>query len=1042
MSIRLFYDKFAGHHGIGTVVDALDIDSLDDGSFTLYINEDAMVFLRQKFNNKKDLDFDSEYFKILPESQAAIFKLFVYQKIISNIEAILTVIEINLKVINYHVDNKLDIPHKQFLFNTCKWHQFYVDAEKRKNEQYFSDLVPMDKKIKKCVDYVIEKSKIPHDYTNDIRIQNFDKLTINLFEYQKANINWMINRENNLPVFNYSYDKEITLGDKYFSLTSQKIRNFNERSRVIFKGGGLFDEVGLGKSIEMITLSLLNPKTLTDTIKKPETNLLQSKGTLIICPNNLCGQWIREITSKLKEESYNVTIINEPKTKSRKSTTINTTNQTENGKQTIKIIKLLVKTDYDKVTYQNLIDADFVILSFTFITGTVYFKKMCDMIHGKKNFHSKLWEGIILTQILKLMADTVISEKEINDTNVFLQKIHWHRIIIDEFHEVYTNSNYTAIVNLLRLMQSTFRWIVTATPFNDINNVGPFINFLTNYEEPKPCHILTIPEILDFVAMECFRGITRKAVETIEAVRLPPLTEEIKWLNFSTTERLMYDAYLQNHNNFCDDEYLRQLCCHPQLAEETKLLLSNCKTLDEIETLMLKHYSNDVNTASNVVNGTQKQINKVDSLIIYVTKKVKINKIKKLYNYQRKMQKPFTEDNLVIIKELIKLLKNNDDDAEIVLDENGEIIEQDNLKVNDKEELENIDIAHIDSILTKLVEDNPTYEDKTKPSATLENLQNRKAELVKRITSEKNILTGKQNTYNFFVSIVDKLKRVSQKTKNIDREAELEAILKSGNINNLIDEITDEEIEDECSICMAEITREDIGVTICGHVFCYKCLTKSIENTNSCPICKTKLTKDKYFTVACKKEKEYNEEDCKTLSELITKIGTKLANLVLMLKNTDKHTIVFSQWPELLTKVGRILSEHGIPNIFCKGTVFRRDKCIRDFNEKDDIKVIMLSSGNTASGTNLTKATQIIFLDPAYGTYEYRIELEKQAIGRAYRTGQTKPVTVVRLIIKDSIEEQIYYSNRERNGNYIETAIIPQKVIMGEINNHEDVNLN
>ena len=58
----------------------------------------------------------------------------------------------------------------------------------------------------------------------------------------------------------------------------------------------------------------------------------------------------------------------------------------------------------------------------------------------------------------------------------------------------------------------------------------------------------------------------------------------------------------------------------------------------------------------------------------------------------------------------------------------------------------------------------------------------------------------------------------------------------------------------------------------------------------------------------------------------------------------------------------------------------------------------MLSSESAASGTNLTAASTVILLDPVYGTYEYRRNTEWQAIGRAYRMGQTKKVTVVRFL--------------------------------------------
>jgi len=72
----------------------------------------------------------------------------------------------------------------------------------------------------------------------------------------------------------------------------------------------------------------------------------------------------------------------------------------------------------------------------------------------------------------------------------------------------------------------------------------------------------------------------------------------------------------------------------------------------------------------------------------------------------------------------------------------------------------------------------------------------------------------------------------------------------------------------------------------------------------------------------------------------------------------------------------------------------------------------MLSSTSAASGTNLTKASKVILLDPVYGTYEFRKNTEWQAVGRAYRMGQTQSVEIVRLVIKDSVEEEIYKLNK------------------------------
>jgi len=88
--------------------------------------------------------------------------------------------------------------------------------------------------------------------------------------------------------------------------------------------------------------------------------------------------------------------------------------------------------------------------------------------------------------------------------------------------------------------------------------------------------------------------------------------------------------------------------------------------------------------------------------------------------------------------------------------------------------------------------------------------------------------------------------------------------------------------------------------------------------------------------------------------------------------------------------------------------------------------VIMLSSESAASGTNLTKASKVILLDPVAGEYEYRRNMEWQAIGRAYRLGQTKPVEIVRLIIKDTVEEEIYRDNKLQDAKQASQMVISE----------------
>jgi SNF2 family DNA or RNA helicase len=67
----------------------------------------------------------------------------------------------------------------------------------------------------------------------------------------------------------------------------------------------------------------------------------------------------------------------------------------------------------------------------------------------------------------------------------------------------------------------------------------------------------------------------------------------------------------------------------------------------------------------------------------------------------------------------------------------------------------------------------------------------------------------------------------------------------------------------------------------------------------------------------------------------------------------------------------------------------------------------MLSSRNAASGINLTVANKIVFIEPVYGTHEYRTDIENQAIGRCARIGNSLPIDVTRFIIDETIESDI-----------------------------------
>jgi len=196
-------------------------------------------------------------------------------------------------------------------------------------------------------------------------------------------------------------------------------------------------------------------------------------------------------------------------------------------------------------------------------------------------------------------------------------------------------------------------------------------------------------------------------------------------------------------------------------------------------------------------------------------------------------------------------------------------------------------------------------------------------------------------------------------------------------LSNVIPQIKKGDVG-ECTICLDPIV--DIGVTKCGHVFCYKCIldTISVHGSNKkCPTCRKNLTQaDIYQVKKQRQQTETSQNSDPEFKALVSSVGSKLANIIVFLKKSFQskhdHIIIFSQWNKLLLKVGEVLKQYDIDYVYCKGNRLSREKAIRLFNADNKVRVILLSSEYASAGTNLTRANKIYFLEPVYGTKKYK----------------------------------------------------------------------
>ncbi|KAK7400514.1 hypothetical protein VNO78_11723 [Psophocarpus tetragonolobus] len=117
-----------------------------------------------------------------------------------------------------------------------------------------------------------------------------------------------------------------------------------------------------------------------------------------------------------------------------------------------------------------------------------------------------------------------------------------------------------------------------------------------------------------------------------------------------------------------------------------------------------------------------------------------------------------------------------------------------------------------------------------------------------------------------------------------------------------------------------------------------------------------------------------------------------------------EKAIVFSQWTRMLDLLEECLKNSLINYRRLDGTmsVVARDKAVKDFNTLPEVSVIIMSLKAASLGLNLVVACHVLMLDLWWNP-----TTEDQAIDRAHRIGQTRPVTVLRLTVRDTVEDRI-----------------------------------
>ena len=142
--------------------------------------------------------------------------------------------------------------------------------------------------------------------------------------------------------------------------------------------------------------------------------------------------------------------------------------------------------------------------------------------------------------------------------------------------------------------------------------------------------------------------------------------------------------------------------------------------------------------------------------------------------------------------------------------------------------------------------------------------------------------------------------------------------------------------------------------------------------------------------------------------------------------------LLFSQFTSMLELIGARLKKEGIAFHELTGATPKEERIrMAGAFQTDDTPVFLISLKAGGTGLNLTAADVVIHYDPWWN-----VAAQNQATDRAHRIGQEKQVSVFKLIMKDTVEENIL-KLQEQKRDLADQIISGEQVSIGSLSKEE-----
>ena len=173
----------------------------------------------------------------------------------------------------------------------------------------------------------------------------------------------------------------------------------------------------------------------------------------------------------------------------------------------------------------------------------------------------------------------------------------------------------------------------------------------------------------------------------------------------------------------------------------------------------------------------------------------------------------------------------------------------------------------------------------------------------------------------------------------------------------------------------------------------------------------SKLPASKYPTTnllpsPASQKQRFTQIQVPSMRRFVTDSGklARLDQLLRQLKEGGHRVLLYFQMTRMIDLMEEYLTYRNYKYCRLDGSTKLEDRrdTVAAFQSSSDIFVFLLSTRAGGLGINLTAADTVIFYDS-----DWNPTIDSQAMDRAHRLGQTKQVTVYRLITRGTIEERI-----------------------------------